>query len=125
MGNADAVQARLLFEGEPSGSLDLSVALTAARSISADFLGVDQQEVSERQIADVVCELANMICGAVLSRVELATFHLRAPAIVRAGFPIDHAANTAVCSVETGSGPLTAILSTEVVACSTAEKPGY
>jgi CheY-specific phosphatase CheX len=78
-----AIAVRLTFLGEPSGSLALRLTSTAARSIAADFLGTDEEEVSDPRMADVVCELANMICGSLLSRVEnAATFQLAAPRIV-------------------------------------------
>lgn len=77
------IVAHLTFKGEPSGSLTLSVAAGAARSVAADFLGEEEPALSEQQIGEVVCELANMICGSVLSRVESAiTFQLATPRIV-------------------------------------------
>jgi hypothetical protein len=121
-----SVQVRLTFEGEPSGSLHLRVALPAARSISADFLGIERAEVSEQQIGEVVCELANMICGSLLSRTDSsATFRLGAPAIVPDVLLFDDPSNSTVCSLDTGSGALTAILTTESPACSAAEKSAY
>ncbi len=86
-GNAAAREEEVLvhvgFEGDPSGSLSLSVPGATARSISADFLGVEEEELCRRQIGEVVCELANMICGSVLSRVESsATFRLATPYLV-------------------------------------------
>ena len=42
--------------------------------------------ISERQACEVLCEMANMICGSVLSRLEPdAAFELLQPAIVPAG----------------------------------------
>jgi CheY-specific phosphatase CheX len=80
---ADQITAQLTFEGQPPGALTMRVTSAAARQIAADFLGVDEQEVSELRVAEVVCELANMICGSVLSRMESASsFHLSTPQIV-------------------------------------------
>ena len=77
------VVAYLTFEGDPSGSLTLRVTAGAARSVAADFLAAEEPDLSEQQIGDVICELANMICGSVLSRVESATtFRLASPRIV-------------------------------------------
>jgi CheY-specific phosphatase CheX len=77
------IAARLTFQGEPSGSLSLRLTYTVAQSIAADFLGAGEDEVSALQVAEVVCEIANMICGSVLSRVESgAPFQLAAPQIV-------------------------------------------
>jgi hypothetical protein len=66
------------------------VAGGAARSVAADFLGEEEPALSEQQIGEVVCELANMICGSVLSRVESAiTFQLATPRIVAAESAIE------------------------------------
>ena len=73
----------LTFAGEPSGFLLLHMSASAARQIAADFLGMEEESVSAQQTSEVLCELANMICGSVLSRVEsAATFHLGAPQTV-------------------------------------------
>jgi hypothetical protein len=62
--------AELRFEGNPSGGCRVSVPLKLARVVSAGFLGSEEMEVSDSQAEEVVCELANMICGSVLSRLE-------------------------------------------------------
>lgn len=122
------VMAYLSFEGEPPGSLTLRVTRDAARSISADFLGGDESELTQQQIAEVVCELANMICGSVLSRVEsAATFRLVSPQIAAAGGGVGEAAEPAGTRashcIEIGGGNLTVVLKTESPLCSTTEKP--
>jgi len=77
------IVAHLTFEGRPSGSLTLSITARAARNVAADFLGAEPSDLSHQQVADVVCELANMICGSALSRIESSTtFRLAAPQIV-------------------------------------------
>ena len=82
------IAVQLAFDGDPSGSLTLRTTSAAARSIAADFLGEDESELSERQVEEVVSELANMICGAVLSRVESrAVFRLGSPRILPADHP--------------------------------------
>jgi hypothetical protein len=51
-----------------------------ARVVGAGFLGREEAEVSDAQAGEVVCELANMICGSVLSRLESeATFQITHP----------------------------------------------
>ncbi len=57
------------FHGEPAGVMWLAIESDAARGMSANFLGVDPGEVSDDQVSEVICELSNMVCGAVLSRV--------------------------------------------------------
>ena len=60
----------------------MRLARAAANAIAADFLGEDAESLTAQQSTDVTLELANMICGAVLSRIESsATFRLGAPQI--------------------------------------------
>src|SRR5271165_4920371 len=115
---ADDIAARLTFQGEPPGSLMLRLTPGAARRISADFLGFDEEEVSEVQTADVVRELANMICGSLLSRVESATaFRLGEPRIVP---PAEETVGS-LCNIRYGrdlsSGRLTVNVATGTLTC--------
>lgn len=114
----DQIAAFLTFEGEAAGSLSLRVTAAAARSIAADFLGDDAESISERQMAEVLCELANMICGSVLSRVESATkFNLAPPRIVPS--PEDPALGpgTAVYAVDLANGNLTVAVTLGTPTC--------
>jgi CheY-specific phosphatase CheX len=43
---------------------------SSARSLAGAFLGEDEESLGEAQIAQVVCELANMLCGWIVSRTE-------------------------------------------------------
>jgi CheY-specific phosphatase CheX len=106
----------LSFEGAPSGALTLRVSSAAARQIAADFLGQDESGLSSAQVGEVVCELANMICGSVLSRSEsTTTFRLAAPRLLLAeeGRISQEAADRrATHAVAIGSGTLSATLET-------------
>jgi CheY-specific phosphatase CheX len=63
------LEARLHFEGQRSGDFQVVIAPGSARTIAANFLGAeDEAGIRESQVTDVACELANMICGSVLSR---------------------------------------------------------
>jgi CheY-specific phosphatase CheX len=74
------ISAELSFLGSPSGRFGVRVPHSTGCRIAADFLGLD--EVSAEQVGDVVCELTNMICGSVLSRVEAgARFELMHPEV--------------------------------------------
>src|SRR5580698_7386137 len=74
---APEIAARLTFDGSLPGWLALRMSKMAARSIAADFLGEEVETLTDRQEKEMVCELANMICGSVLSRAENeTTFHL-------------------------------------------------
>ncbi len=80
---APACTAALRFKGHPSGGFRVSVPRTLARVVGAGFLGCEELEVSDAQAEGVVCELANMICGSVLSRLESeATFRITHPELV-------------------------------------------
>jgi Chemotaxis phosphatase CheX len=74
--------AELAFRGSPSGRFGVRTPVATGRLVAASFLGLEAAEVSEAQIGDVVCELANMFCGSVLSRLEAgARFELMHPEI--------------------------------------------
>jgi len=89
----EVVASSVEFEGSPSGTLRLRITLEAARGMAADFLGEEASDLPAARTAEVISELANMICGATLSRVESeTTFRLSAP----------------VTTLETGSLTLTA-----------------
>ena len=79
---ASLLAAELTFHGNPCGRFGVRMPVATARLIAASFLGLDDSEISDRQVADVVCELSNMFCGSVLSRVEAgARFELSHPEI--------------------------------------------
>jgi CheY-specific phosphatase CheX len=81
---SQTISAEVIFDGDPPGSFRLAMDRNSARSAAADFLGLDPSELNTVQQNEVLCELANMICGSVLSRIESnATFRLGKPEIVR------------------------------------------
>jgi len=105
----------LAFDGELRGRLTLAISAGAARTLAADFLGVDADDGAEpdaAQVNEVVCELANMICGDTLSAVEKGTLRLSVPAIVPA---CDFVPPASGCrrSFDLGSGWLTVALALE------------
>lgn len=103
------VAARLTFRGEPSGAFAVSLSEAAARTMAANFLGVERErDLSSLEVSDVISELANMICGSVLSRLETESeFELGTPETVR-GPEDPHAGRTLVRSLELEHGFLTA-----------------
>ena len=116
---AEQIASRLSFHGNPSGSLTLQLQRRVARSIAGDFLAAEEQELSDLQVGEVICELTNMICGAVLSRVEsTVTFRLASPQLVR---PAPAHTGAVVCSVPLGPGAITVAMSTETPICPPAE----
>jgi hypothetical protein len=62
--------ARVRFSGVPSGELLLMLSPGLAVVFSASFLGIDEAEVTPDAAGQVCCELSNMVCGAILSRVH-------------------------------------------------------
>jgi CheY-specific phosphatase CheX len=100
------VRVRVRFQGTPSGMFSLQAAGAAARTIAADFLGQDASEFSTAQVWQVMCELANMICGATLSRLDVERqFDLSSPEITAAECPPPYAG---ICrSLYLPDGPLT------------------
>jgi CheY-specific phosphatase CheX len=129
--------AQLVFDGDPPGSLALRTTCAAARSIAADFLGEEQGALSAGQVEEVVCELANMICGAVLSRVESqAVFRLGSPRIVPAdasSVPIygeildagTESSGVTAGFAEIGGASLMVTVHTEGPACTVVEKYAF
>jgi CheY-specific phosphatase CheX len=112
---------QLKFEGLPSGAVTLRVTTAAALQIAADFLGEDASELPSAKVEEVVCELTNMICGSVLSRVESsATFRLGSPRILVAEERRNRqeaAHHRAVHAVSIGSGTVTVSMETRDPAC--------
>ena len=110
------VVVELCFEGDPPGVFRMSLARAAAALIAADFLGEEAESLNPHQVDEVAKELANMICGAVLSRIESsATFRLAPPGLISSS--VQGVPGT-VCAVETGSGVLIAGIVMETRVCS-------
>ena len=65
--------AGLEFKGDLSGSFTLRMSLDTARLLAANFFGEEESDVTETAVGDMVGEMANMICGSVLSRMERET----------------------------------------------------
>ena len=84
-----ALAAALSFRGSPSGDLAVSISAASLRQLAAGFLGEDESDISEEQAGAVVCEMANILCGSVVSRLESdRTFDLASPQLVSAPFEL-------------------------------------
>ena len=78
-----SIAARLRFSGARCGFFAIRLTEGAAKVIAANFLAEESDEPSAAQVQEVIAELANMMCGSVLSRLDRAAhFDLGAPAIV-------------------------------------------
>lgn len=78
--------AHISFLGTPSGALTISISESAVRGLAANFLASEQDEpIAPAQLEGVVCELANMLCGSVLSGVKTEErFRLSSPELLPA-----------------------------------------
>jgi CheY-specific phosphatase CheX len=122
-GGSETVTVHLTFDGDPPGCFEMRLARPAANTIAADFLGEDAGSLTDEQSADVTLELANMICGAVLSRIESrAAFRLGTPQIVADDRAKPGSAGETRYTVETGSGTLTAAIQMETRTCPASER---
>jgi CheY-specific phosphatase CheX len=68
LSNRAASCARIRFEGSHRGEMMLGVSLEAADPIAASFLGLHPMELTDAQRGQVIQELTNILCGAMLSR---------------------------------------------------------
>jgi len=107
------ISARMSFQGKPAGRFGIRTELETGRKIAASFLGIEEEALTEAQTGDVVCELANMLCGSVLSRLEEDSgFELAHPEVdpPEAGCP---ECPTARCALELEEGRLAVWLELE------------
>ncbi len=76
-----------LYNG--SESLNISFCLTESfsRMVSANFLGIGEEDVAEEEMEDVMRELTNMIGGNYMGRISLNAWQLGIPSLGR--FDID------------------------------------
>lgn len=64
------------FDGGMRGEFLIGIDPRVAVVLASSFLGVEESDVSPAEVVQVMCETANMICGAALSRIE-AEDHMR------------------------------------------------
>jgi hypothetical protein len=86
---APAASVRMAFEGSHCGEFLLSVSPPVARAIAPAFLGIEAEEVTEIQSGQVLLELANILCGSVLSQLwPDSDLRLGAPEAIQVEGPI-------------------------------------
>lgn len=105
------------FRGDASGALELALPLREAAGLTANFLGIERSEVSEGQLLSACGEMANMICGCMVSHAAPeGRFELSAPAVV---VDVPDGPPGQLCRfylTETGSLRITVRLDTQTVA---------
>lgn len=72
--------ARIRFDGSHTGEMLLALSPEAAAPIAAGFLGLDPEELTDALRRQVIEEMSNILCGAMLSRLwPESTLALAAP----------------------------------------------
>ena len=91
--STDRIGAALSFHGACEGHLAVSLDRDAAQSLAASFFGDrgnSPESTASEQCASVMAELANMVCGSMLSRLEKkAIFCLETPESLAVGVAIE------------------------------------
>lgn len=64
---AGAASVRVDFDGSHSGQMWLALSREAIPAIAGAFLGLDPDEAAAEQRSQVILELGNILCGAILS----------------------------------------------------------
>ena len=82
--------AGLRFQGPFGGEATFLIPNASARSLTADFMGRDLDEIGGEDVDATIKELLNMICGKALSLFEAkAVFKLGIPEMVNPGKVLD------------------------------------
>lgn len=104
------------FRGKPPGLFRLRLGLRAAAELAASFLGAaSPEEVTQTEVDNVLRELANVICGRALSRIESdSTFDLSSPETLP-GAPAAPTGCSAYCLVPLDTGQLEVWLALETL----------
>jgi chemotaxis protein CheY-P-specific phosphatase CheC len=104
----NCVASALHFSGARSGSFGVIVQADAAQALAVDFLGGETEDPGAERVGEVICELANILCGGTLSRLLVDRgCSLSQPQLCSATVPIAEDAGTAVASIQLESGALT------------------
>jgi CheY-specific phosphatase CheX len=112
----ELIAVSLTFQGSPSGRFQLIVSDLAARTLAANFIGCDDaMSLLPGQVTGVMGELANMMCGAVVSEAESdVSFDLDAPEAIHVGAdepaPDFGAGSPCICRFEFPEGALVSCL---------------
>lgn len=82
-GKDPVIAAKLSFSGSLSGYAVFCIPKKSALSITADFMGKDEQEISDDQINETIKEIINMIIGNTFSMYDSdVVFDLGVPELV-------------------------------------------
>lgn len=65
-----ALAAHAHFTGSAEGELVVSTQRETLRRMTAAFLGMEEEAIPDSESSAVLCELANMLCGSAVSRID-------------------------------------------------------
>lgn len=96
----------LSFRGEWQGTFELTAPLNSAKTLASSFSGlIEPEQVTEQEAAEVLRELANMVCGSTLSRLAgNKIFDLESPKMLDAPMLTSSASTTTTRTVDLGFG---------------------
>jgi CheY-specific phosphatase CheX len=64
--DADLMRTAMTFNGHWTGTFEVRTPVACAHMIAQSFVGADD-EMTPENVSEVMCELANMVCGSTLS----------------------------------------------------------
>ncbi len=106
------IRTSMTFTGWWNGTFEMRTAVNCARTIAESFVGMDE-DMSPTGVSDVMCELANMVCGSTLSHLaQDRIFDLSAPSTG----PAAECEMTAVRGLMFGDGLITFAMAIEAAA---------
>lgn len=81
------LSSRVLFSGPFSGSLILRMTRTLVLELTANMLGIEEEEISLEQQYDAIREAVNVICGNFLPEIagKQEIFYINSPEIISEG----------------------------------------
>ncbi|HEY1758116.1 MAG TPA: chemotaxis protein CheX [Bryobacteraceae bacterium] len=116
------IAASLTFHGTPPGWFGLLLSEGLAKTLAGNFIGCDDADaLSPAEVAGVIAELSNMLCGAALSDLQSQTnFELSTPEPRQIGTeapaPDFTAGSPFICRFEFSEGTLVLFLTFEEAA---------
>ncbi len=76
------LRSSVTIAGPQSIRIGLQVPQSLARKMAANFLGTDEDQISQEQLEDILKETSNMLAGSFLSKLEAsAAFKLQTPVV--------------------------------------------
>jgi CheY-specific phosphatase CheX len=76
------LRSSVTIAGPQAISISVQVPQSLARKMAANFLGTDEEEISQPEMEDILKETANMLAGSFLSKLEAsAAFKLLTPTV--------------------------------------------